>query len=171
MSKPLKYTDTIIGFREVPDEVSLCINISNCVYKCLECHSPELQEDIGYELTPKSFVSILNTYKAKLGKDTDYITCITFLGDGGNIDDLGKIIQTAHNFGYLTCLYTGSTEVMNAVVASDYTLDFIKVGRYMKDMGPLDNPNTNQRFYKIHYLDTGWTLEDLTCKFQIKQAQ
>ena len=43
----LKYVDTKIVFREVPDEITLCINISNCPCHCKGCHSPYLAEDIG----------------------------------------------------------------------------------------------------------------------------
>ena len=47
----LKYVDTKVTFAEVPDEISLCINISNCPNHCEGCHSPYLAEDIGTELT------------------------------------------------------------------------------------------------------------------------
>ena len=48
----IKYKETQVTFSEVPDEISLCINISNCPHRCKGCHSPYLQEDVGYELTP-----------------------------------------------------------------------------------------------------------------------
>lgn len=35
----LKYTDTRVTFSEVPDEVTLCINISGCLCHCEWCHS------------------------------------------------------------------------------------------------------------------------------------
>ena len=28
----LKYVDTLVTFSEIPDEISLCINVSNCPY-------------------------------------------------------------------------------------------------------------------------------------------
>ena len=43
----LKYVNTEITFSEVPDEITLCINISNCPCHCKGCHSPYLAEDIG----------------------------------------------------------------------------------------------------------------------------
>ena len=43
----LKYVDTKVTFAEVPNEISLCINISNCPCKCHNCHSSYLAEDIG----------------------------------------------------------------------------------------------------------------------------
>ena len=47
----MKYCETAITFSEVPDEVTLCINISNCPCHCKGCHSAYLAEDIGEELT------------------------------------------------------------------------------------------------------------------------
>ena len=38
----LKYVDSQITFREIPDEITLCINISNCPFRCKGCHSKEL---------------------------------------------------------------------------------------------------------------------------------
>ena len=47
----LKYYNSMITFSEVPDEISLCINISNCPIKCPDCHSNFLWEKIGKEIT------------------------------------------------------------------------------------------------------------------------
>ena len=45
------------------------------------------------------------------------------------------------------------------------TLDYIKIGSFKKEFGPLDNPNTNQRFYKINHLKEGDLFENITDKF------
>ena len=47
----LKYTTAEVTFREIPDEITLCINISNCPIHCADCHSKELWGDIGTELS------------------------------------------------------------------------------------------------------------------------
>ena len=69
----LKYvpelTDTVI--EEIPDRVTLAIEISNCRGNCPGCHSPFLKDDIGEELTP--------TVIDKLVKDNYGINCILFL--------------------------------------------------------------------------------------------
>ena len=57
----IKYTETQVTFSEVPDEISLCINISNCPHRCKNCHSPHLQEDIGEELTFEVLDKLINT--------------------------------------------------------------------------------------------------------------
>ena len=46
----LKYADYDIVFQEIPNEVTLAINISNCPNRCVGCHSPYLMEDVGEEL-------------------------------------------------------------------------------------------------------------------------
>ena len=43
----LKYVDAKVVFAEVPDEVTLAINISNCPCQCKGCHSSYLAQDIG----------------------------------------------------------------------------------------------------------------------------
>ena len=47
----LKYVNTGIVFQEIPDEVTLAINISGCPCQCPGCHSQYLWEDVGMPLT------------------------------------------------------------------------------------------------------------------------
>ena len=44
----LKYVDYDIAFQEIPDEVTLAINLSNCPHRA-GCHSPHC-DDIGKNL-------------------------------------------------------------------------------------------------------------------------
>jgi len=46
-------------------------------------------------------------------------------------------------------------------------LDYIKLGPYVEEKGGLDNPNTNQRFYRI----TAGKLTDETWMFQRKKEE
>lgn len=142
--------DTRVVFAEVPDEVSLAINISGCPYRCPGCHSPYLQTDIG---TPLTFDEI----KGLINKDIRGITCVLFMG--GEFEDLKEISKEVHKLNIKTAWYTGSSEV-NFSIAGKY-FDYIKTGPYIKSRGPLNNPNTNQRFYKI---GRGY-VEDITHKF------
>ena len=43
----LKYFDYSVTFAEFPDEVSLCVNLSNCPNKCEKCSESWLAQDIG----------------------------------------------------------------------------------------------------------------------------
>jgi len=68
----LKYTEYDITFSEIPGEVNLCINLSNCPYNCKNCHTPELKENVGKRLDMK----VINKLIAKYPN----ITCICFMG-------------------------------------------------------------------------------------------
>ena len=49
----LKYVPqmTSVVLEEIPDRVTLAVDISNCPGHCEGCHSPFLREDIGEPLT------------------------------------------------------------------------------------------------------------------------
>ena len=68
----MKYLDTKIVFQEVPDEISLAINITGCPCNCDGCHSPYLAEDTGEILSEKALSALI---EANLG-----ITCVCFMG-------------------------------------------------------------------------------------------
>ena len=55
----LKYVDTLVSFQEIPDEISLCINLSNCPNNCPGCHSAYLKDDIGTPLTYTELMRML----------------------------------------------------------------------------------------------------------------
>lgn len=135
----IKFTDYMVTFREIPDEISLCINISNCPNRCPGCHSKELWEDIGEELTDEKLHSLI----AK----NEGITCVCFMGgdsDPKRVEELCKLVKT--NFpGLLTCWYSGKKE--NSIDLS--YLDYLKLGPYIEQLGGLDHPTTNQRFYAV----------------------
>ncbi len=40
---PLKYVECAVTLAEVPEEISLTLSISNCIYHCRGCHSQYLQ--------------------------------------------------------------------------------------------------------------------------------
>ena len=68
----LKYVDTLVSFSEIPDEISLCINISNCPYNCIGCHSPYLKKDIGENLTIEKLDELITKNRG--------ISCVCFMG-------------------------------------------------------------------------------------------
>lgn len=69
----LRYVDYDIVFQEIPDEVTLAINLSNCPNRCKGCHSPHLLENVGESLTEESLGHLLQKY----GKA---VTCVCFMG-------------------------------------------------------------------------------------------
>lgn len=153
----IKYVQTIIGFREIPDKVTLCINISNCPNHCIGCHSPELRQNIGTELS--------NDELYKLVDCNDGINCICFMGEGRDMPRLAEVISLLKvKYPKIeTALYTGSDEFDESIFNG--TLDYIKVGHYDEKYGPLDKETTNQRLYRI----VDGKREDITQLFWRKQ--
>ena len=145
----LRYVDTIIGFSEVPDEISLCVNFSGCEIRCEGCHSSYLWEDIGEELT-------LDGLDALIGRN-EGITCVCFMGgDPMWIGAYARHVRKNHPIKI--AWYTGLDMIPREIDLSDF--DYVKLGRYDKESGGLDNPKTNQRMYEI---------KDITYKFQKKR--
>lgn len=152
----LKYIDTEIVLREIPNEITLAINISNCPHRCDGCHSSYLQKDIGTILKEENLVNLIKT---NIG-----ITCVCFMGGDSNpmyLNKLAKIIKENNlKVGY----YSGNTQLSEHIDLSNF--DYIKLGPYIKDKGPLNMPTTNQRFYEVIPMvkegNTLYTLVDKT---------
>lgn len=136
----LKYVDTKIVFQEIPDEITLAINISNCPCHCKGCHSPYLAEDIGEELNSHSLKELIDNNKG--------ITCISFMGGDSNPSDIDALAQWVKIYYPLkVAWYSGRQELSKDIHLWNFS--YIKLGPYMEDKGALDNVNTNQRFYKV----------------------
>lgn len=156
----LKYTEAQVCFSEVPEEITLCINISGCPLHCKGCHSPHLQNDIGEELTP--------TILSNLITQNYGITCVAFMGGDAKTQEVIKLIAwVKENTKLKVCWYSGRE--LNHTEAYKY-LDYLKVGPYKENLGGLNSPTTNQRFYKIKHImkdnNLQYVLEDITLKFQ-----
>lgn len=148
----LKYTDTMVVFSEIPDHITLAINISNCQNRCPNCHSKELWCDIGEILTEEKLCSLIER--------NDGINAICFMGEGKDYNEIIKLTNFIKNkYSHIKVgIYSGRDEVEEIFFK---TFDFVKVGRYDERYGPLNETTTNQRFYSI----TDGVKTDLTYKF------
>lgn len=154
----LKYHSSYIGFREIPDEISLCINISNCPNNCKGCHSPWLKEDVGEDLNIESLNTLINKNKG--------VSCICFMGgdqDFVEVSKLAIVVKMRSDYPYKTAWYSGRQHIPNELNID--TFDYIKVGPYVEELGGLDNINTNQRLYMIYPNHFGIIQIDITHKF------
>ena len=157
----LKYVNTMVTFSEVPDEVSLCIEISNCPCHCINCHSPYLAEDIGEKLTLDKIYKLID--------NNEGITCVCFMGGDSSpkeIDMFARCIKDLYDIK--VAWYSGRQELAKEINLKWF--DFLKLGPYIEELGPLNSKTTNQRMYKVvynHYDDgtSGYELEDITYKF------
>ncbi len=158
--------DTNITFEEIPDEVTLCINISNCQNNCKGCHSPYLKQNIGSLL---DFTALDELLEKNSG-----ITCLCFMGEGNDLKTLKEtILYLDEKYPDIKlALYSGREDVSNCGFYFDY-LDYLKIGPYIEEKGPLNKETTNQRLYKKDDSDemlligytchSGW--KDITEKF------
>ncbi|MFA7115664.1 MAG: anaerobic ribonucleoside-triphosphate reductase activating protein [Bacteroidales bacterium] len=137
----LKYYNYDIVFQEVPDEVALAINITNCPHRCPGCHSPHLQEDIGPVLNEESLSELVDKYAGE-------ISCVCFMGGDANplaVEALAKFTKQVKKIK--TAWYSGSESIpedMNYKV-----FDYIKIGPYIEKYGGLKSKTTNQIYYQI----------------------
>lgn len=161
------YYNPQITFREVPTEISLTIPTlcyNHCSKDCNSkfCWIENWKDDRTYLNLDVIFNLIENN---------EGITCIT--------------IMTSVNFPYLsflfrnikqqypflkTCLYIGLDweELLKYCDFHRFSfknLDYIKIGAFKKEFGPLNNPNTNQRFYEIIHKEDKDIFNDITFKF------
>ena len=150
---PLKYISTCIALQELPDEISLIINVSGCPHRCEGCHSRYLWEYKGRDLLP-DISALIQEYK-------EYISCICIMGGDYNISELNHIFTLISQSGLKTCLYTG----LNHIPVGLNSLDYIKIGEYRNTLGGLDKCTTNQRFYKR----INGQYKDITNIFQVKE--
>ena len=137
----LKHVNTQVTFSEVPDEITLCINITGCKIGCKNCHSPYLAEDIGEPLDLQHLTNLIDSNKG--------ITCVCIMGGDANpseVDDIAQDIKEYYpelKVGW----YSGRQELSKEIDLQNF--NFVKLGPYIEELGPLNSKNTNQRFYKI----------------------
>ena len=153
----LKYVDTKITFSEVPNEISLCINISNCHCHCKNCHSSYLAQDIGEPLDLQHLTDLIDSNRG--------ISCVCIMGGDANpseVDDIAQDIKEYYpelKVGW----YSGRQELSKDINLENF--DIIKLGPYIEELGPLNSKTTNQRMYKVIEQDDNYELVDITNKF------
>lgn len=136
----LKFLNTMVVFEEIPDKISLAVNMTNCQNKCVGCHSPQLRKDIGKELTEEVVDELI--------KENEGINCFLFMGEGNDKDSLIKMARCIkEKYASLSlAIYSGRDNVEDDF----YELfDYVKIGPYIAKFGPLNKDTTNQRLLKI----------------------
>lgn len=135
----IKYLNSRVVFQEIPDEITLALEITSCPHRCPECHSPWLRDDIGTELTKEECLRLIG--------ENPGITCVCFMGGDANHSEIAELCEAIRSETDLkTAIYSGDEEMDPDLLES---VDYYKYGPYIKELGPLDSPTTNQRLYKI----------------------
>lgn len=134
----MKFLKFDVVFHEHPLHTSLAFSITGCPNKCSGCHSPELREDIGEELSGDIFLKIIKKYSGLANN-------IIFFGGDHLEDELCKLISIAKDEGYKVTLWSGCNKVSDRLLE---ILDYVKVGEYNEKLGPLGSPTTNQQYFE-----------------------
>ena len=156
----LKYKGYQVVLQEVPDEISLAFNICGCIHKCPDCHSKYLWDDDGDSLEDDIYKIIDKYY--------DYISCILFMGGDHALDEIVQMIQEVksryNNLAF--AMYSGYDSLEDIKPILKY-LDYIKIGRYDKELGGLNHKTTDQKMYSVKHCDDGTDeLYNITYRFQ-----
>jgi anaerobic ribonucleoside-triphosphate reductase activating protein len=154
----LKIASFDIVFQEIPGEVTLALNLSNCPCHCPGCHSPHLAEDIGEPLNEE----LMDGFIARYGS---MITCVAFMGGDAEPEEVARWAEYSKDRGLKTAWYSGRTifprEPRNPMTPSQSAFDYVKLGPYIEALGGLKSEQTNQRLYKR----VGDEWEDITSSF------
>jgi anaerobic ribonucleoside-triphosphate reductase activating protein len=136
----LKYLGYATVFQEVPNEISLAINISGCPHHCEGCHSKYLWEYKG------NYIS--NDIDKLIDQYDNLISCVCFMGGDQNINELAELLKQVKNRNLKTCIYSGrdDKEYFDNILP---LIDYLKIGRYIEKLGGLNSKTTNQRMYDI----------------------
>jgi len=150
----MKYVDTKEVFAEIPDEITLAISISGCPIRCKGCHSQYLWEDIGSPLDTDAVEGLL----AK----NDNISCIAFMGGDASPAEVNQLATYvhAHHPSLKVAWYSGRIRIPAIINKKDF--DYIKIGPFIRHLGPLNKETTNQRLYRQ---TADGQFEDITNRF------
>lgn len=153
----LKYVDSKVVFAEIPDEITLAINISNCPCHCEGCHSPYLADDIGKPLDLQHLTDLIDSNRG--------ITCVCIMGGDANPSEVDDIAQDIKEYypNLKVGWYSGRDYISKDIDMSNF--NYIKYGHYDKDKGPLNSKTTNQVMLEIDVIQGKVFTKDITAKF------
>lgn len=154
----VRYHNFDVVFAEIPGETTLAINITGCPNGCAGCHSPHLQADGGRALDVAELRALLDRYGRA-------VTCVCFMGGDAAPGEIARLAGEVrqHTPSLHTGWYSGRDQLPEELDRQAF--DYIKFGRYVEALGPLNSPATNQRLYRV--LPDG-ELEDITVLFRHK---
>lgn len=152
----MKFVDVKEVFAEIPDEITLAISISGCPIQCKGCHSQYLWEDVGQELSTEVLSELLRKH---LG-----VSCLCLMGGDQDPAEVNRLLRhVRENSSIRTAWYSGRKDLDEGMELCN--LDYVKLGPWVAERGPLSSRDTNQRLYRITREGDGYRYEDLTPRF------
>lgn len=134
----LKYESTLVTFTEIPQEISLCFNITNCPCHCKQCFEPWLAKDYGDVLD-------MNSINKELSKHP-HISCICFMGGDRDHQYLASLIKDL-KIVYPQMKFAMYSGIQDPDPQLEEILDYYKCGPFIPERGPLNKKTTNQIFW------------------------
>lgn len=151
-----------VSMQEIPDHIAFVINIGNCLQGCVGCHSKDTMSYHWEEPTKEVPLKKVLKKASKVHKLGATVCCI--MGGTTNYGVTRESLTALINelsliFEEGVGLYSGSDNAIDDDLndhfpdASNYyyahytPLTYLKIGSYQKDLGGLDKPTTNQRYY------------------------
>ena len=132
----LKFHNYDIVFQEIPDEVTLAVNLTNCPHRCVGCPSPHLHLDTGHVLDDDTMDKLLDRYGRQ-------ITCVCFMGGDRTPKEVEAMARRLHEQTNVAWYSGNDTMPRNAK-----QFDYVKVGGFKPELGGLRSRTTNQRLYR-----------------------
>lgn len=138
----LKCCSYDIVCQEIPDEITLAVNISGCPNRCPGCHSPWLWEDEGEWLTEEMLSMLMDRYSSA-------VTCFCFMGGDADPVEVERLARWIRNtYPHIkTAWYSGKESLPGGFDVT--VLDFLKLGPYKQELGALKSATTNQALYRV----------------------
>lgn len=156
----LRYCDTDIVFSELPDEVTLAVNLTDCPFRCPGCHSPHLQTQTGDPFTTQTLAALCE----RCGNG---ITAVCLMGGDRYPDEVARLLCWLRENRPELCTgwYSGRESLPEGF--PEDLLDYLKLGPYRETLGGLRSPQTNQRFFRREKAaDGSGTWVDETFRFR-----
>lgn len=137
----LSIFDVCVSFREHPHYLNLTLFIDGCPRACKGCSWKGVKKD-SHVFDCASFSELLSNYLNK-------VECVVFLGGDWLGTKLLPFLDIVHSQGFVSCLYSGADSLSELNFQVLKNLDWVKIGSWKEEFGPLTSPTTNQRFYKL----------------------
>lgn len=152
----------MVVFEEIPNEITLAINLTNCPCHCKGCHSKFLWEDKGTELTIEELDKLIDK--------NDGITTVCFMGGDAAPEAVSLLAEYTHEIRKLKVGWYSGMDELSSKINLDW-FNYVKIGHYDEESGPLNKETTNQKFFYVYKFDGEYQLVDMTSLFWKKVAK
>lgn len=153
-----------LTLNEIPDHLAVAIELGNCKRNCKGCHSPWL----SYKLPRNKwadFEYVMCKVNEQVKKGANAIVIMGGTYNGIPTADLIEAINILSHYAPVG-IYSGLpyAAAIHKDLRANSKLTWLKTGSYIRKLGGLTLPTTNQQFFERR-ADGAW--EDITHVFQV----